>query len=120
VPERNKLLAETYLKYVKDKKTVVFCASVRHAHEIDELFKQQGVKCEAVSGSMKSAERSRILHQYENGAILYAILDDKNICLVEFELIRMQKVRERRFQTLLLKEVIDGEESHIERSNVNL
>ena len=28
VPERNKLLADTYLNYVKNKKTVVFCASV--------------------------------------------------------------------------------------------
>lgn len=69
VPERNRILAETYFKYVKDKKTVVFCASVRHASEISELFKQIGIKCEAVSGSMKSAERSRILEQYENGDI---------------------------------------------------
>jgi len=69
VPERNKLLAETYLNYVKNKKTVVFCASVSHATEISELFKQQGIKSEAVSGSMKSSERSRILDQYENGDI---------------------------------------------------
>ncbi len=51
------------------KKTVVFCASIRHAREISELFKQTGIKCEAVSGSMKSTERSRILDQYENGDI---------------------------------------------------
>ena len=69
VPERNKLLAETYLNYVKDKKTVVFCASVRHANQISTLFKQLGINCEAVSGSMKSAERSRILDLYENGDI---------------------------------------------------
>lgn len=69
VPERNKLIAETYLNYVRDKKTVVFCASVHHAHEISTLFKQQGINCEAVSGSMKSAERSRILDLYENGDI---------------------------------------------------
>jgi len=48
---------------------VVFCASVRHAEEIATLFKQQGINCEAVSGSMKSAERSRILDLYENGDI---------------------------------------------------
>ena len=67
VPERNKLLAETYINYVKNKKTVVFCASVRHATEISELFKQQGIKSEAVSGSLKSTERKRILDQFENG-----------------------------------------------------
>jgi len=69
VPERNKLIAETYLNYVRDKKTVVFCASVHHAHEISILFKQKGINCEAVSGSMKSAERTRILDLYQNGDI---------------------------------------------------
>ncbi|GAB6172209.1 hypothetical protein JCM15765_16870 [Paradesulfitobacterium aromaticivorans] len=69
VPERNKIIAETYLNCVKDKKTVVFCASVRHAGEISGIFKQNGIKCEAVSGSMKSSERSRILDQYEHGDI---------------------------------------------------
>jgi len=69
VPERNKILAETYLNYVKGKKTVVFCASVRHATEISEMFKQHGIKSEAVSGSLKSSERSRILDQYENGDV---------------------------------------------------
>ena len=69
VPERNNILAETYLNCVRGKKTVVFCASVRHANEIAELFKQKGIQCEAVAGSMKSAERSRILDQYEFGDI---------------------------------------------------
>jgi len=69
VPERNKLIAETYLNYVRDKKTVVFCASVHHAQEISALFKEQEINCEAVSGSMKSGERSRILELYENGDI---------------------------------------------------
>lgn len=69
VPERNKIIAETYLNCVKDKKTVVFCASVRHAGEISGLFKQNGIKSEAVSGSMKSSERTRILEQYEHGDI---------------------------------------------------
>ena len=66
VPERNKLLADTYLNYVKNKKTVVFCASVNHAKEISELFKQHGIKSEAVSGSLKSTVRKRILDQFEN------------------------------------------------------
>lgn len=67
VPERNKLIAETYLNYVRDKKTVVFCASVHHAQEIAALFKEKGIHCEAVSGSMKARERAKILDRYENG-----------------------------------------------------
>jgi hypothetical protein len=69
VPERNCLLLETYLNYVKHKKTVVFCASVKHAEEIASLFKEVGVACAAVSGTLKSRLRDRILADYENGKI---------------------------------------------------
>lgn len=41
VPERNKIIVDTYLKFVRDKKTVVFCASVKHAMEISDLFKKK-------------------------------------------------------------------------------
>ena len=34
IPERNRLIVDTYLKYVNGKKTVIFCASVDHAAEI--------------------------------------------------------------------------------------
>ena len=69
VPERNKIIVDTYLNFVKDKKTVVFCASVKHAEEIAVLFKENGVECEAVSGTMKTKERARILNRYEYGDI---------------------------------------------------
>jgi superfamily II DNA or RNA helicase len=69
VPERNRIIIETYLQYVKDRKTVVFCASVKHAEEITRLFKDNDVACEAVSGTLKNSERARILDEYENGNI---------------------------------------------------
>lgn len=69
VPERNKIIVDTYLQCVKNKKTVVFCASVKHAEEIAGLFRDNGVKCEAVSGTMNKNKRERILGNYENGDI---------------------------------------------------
>lgn len=69
VPERNKIIVDTYIKFVKDKKTVVFCASVKHAEKIAELFKAEGVKAEAVSGKTEAKKRSKILERYENGDI---------------------------------------------------
>ena len=57
VPERNRLIVDTWLQYVRDKRTVVFCASVRHAEQIAELFREAGVPAAAVSGGMKPAER---------------------------------------------------------------
>lgn len=67
VPERNRIVIDTYLKYVKNRKTVVFCASVKHAEEISQLFRENGIACEAVSGALKNSERARILDEYENG-----------------------------------------------------
>lgn len=69
VPERNRIIIDTYLQYVKNRKTVVFCASVKHAEEISQLFKENGIACEAVSGTLKNSERARILDEYENGNI---------------------------------------------------
>jgi hypothetical protein len=42
VPERNRLIVDTWLQYVKGRRTVVFCASVRHAEEIAALFADAG------------------------------------------------------------------------------
>lgn len=69
VPERNRIIIDTYLQYVRNRKTVVFCASVKHAEEISRLFRENGIACEAVSGALKNSERARILDEYENGNI---------------------------------------------------
>lgn len=53
LPEKNKLIVDTYLDYVKDKKTVVFCASVYYAEEVARLFNEASVKAAAVSGTTK-------------------------------------------------------------------
>ena len=57
VPERNRLIVDTWLQYVRDKRTVVFCASVKHAEQIAALFAEAGLRAAAVSGGMKQSER---------------------------------------------------------------
>ena len=57
VPERNRLIVDTWLQYVRDKRTVVFCASVKHADQIAALFAEAGIRAAAVSGGMKQSER---------------------------------------------------------------
>lgn len=69
VTDRNRLIVDTWLNYVKDKRTVVFCASVRHAGQIAELFREAGVEAAAVSGSMKSAERKEQLARFASGEL---------------------------------------------------
>ncbi|MEG1254414.1 DEAD/DEAH box helicase [Clostridium sp.] len=69
VPERNNVLVDTYINYVKDKRTVVFCASVHNAEEVSKAFKERGIEAEAVSGSLNKSRRDRILKDYEEGKI---------------------------------------------------
>ena len=69
VTERNALIVKTWLDYVKDKRTVVFCASVKHAEQIAALFKEKGVSAEAISGSMKTSERNELLAKFSKGEL---------------------------------------------------
>ena len=69
VPERNKLIVDTWLSYVKNKRTVVFCASVKHAEQIAKLFQDAGITAFAVSGSMKTSERNEQLAKFTSGDI---------------------------------------------------
>ena len=66
VPERNKLIVDTWLQYVKNKRTVVFCASVKHAEQIAALFRKIGISAAAVSGGMKPSERREFQDRFVN------------------------------------------------------
>lgn len=66
VTERNKLIVDTWLEYVKNRRTVVFCASVKHAEQVAQLFKDAGISAIAVSGSMKTSERNEQLAKFAN------------------------------------------------------
>lgn len=51
VPERNTLIVDTFMEYVSDKRTVIFCASVKHAEQIADMIRECGVNAVSVSGS---------------------------------------------------------------------
>ena len=69
VPERNRLIVDTWMEYVRDKRTVVFCASVNHAQEIADLFRKQGIRAAAVSGGMKKSEWMEFQAKFVNREI---------------------------------------------------
>ncbi len=69
VTERNKLIVSTWLNFVKDRRTVVFCASVKHAEHIAELFRNAGITAASVQGSMKSSERKEVLAKFASGEL---------------------------------------------------
>ena len=67
MPERNQLIVDTWLQYVKDKRTVIFCASVKYAQEIAGRLHDAGVAAEAVSGEIKTSDRREVLARFEKG-----------------------------------------------------
>lgn len=54
---------------MKDKRTVVFCASVKHAEHIAELFKKAGVNATAIFGSVKNFEFNEWLSKFASGEV---------------------------------------------------
>ena len=69
VPERNTLIADTFMEYCSEKRTVIFCASVKHAEEIAKLICERGANAQAVSGSMKPSERKEYIAKFRKGEI---------------------------------------------------
>ena len=41
VPERNTLIVDTFMDYVPTKRTVIFCASVKHAEQISAMIRER-------------------------------------------------------------------------------
>lgn len=70
VPERNQLIVDTWLEFVRDKRTVIFCASVKHAEQIAALLNERGIPALAVSGSMKLAERNEATQRFAQKKLL--------------------------------------------------
>lgn len=64
IPERNELIAETYINRGENRHGVVFCVKVQHALNVAEVFRNKGVTCEAVYGDMPTEERQGILERY--------------------------------------------------------
>ena len=69
VPERNTLIVDTFMEYVSTKRTVIFCASVKHAEQIADMICERGVQAVAVSGSMIASERREYLLKFQKGEI---------------------------------------------------
>ncbi len=68
-PERNQLVASSYLKYAKDRKGVVFCCDVQHCKDLAEAFQQTEITAKAIYGDMDSLERKDTLTGLKNGQI---------------------------------------------------
>jgi len=69
VPDRDRLIIETYQNYVPGKKAVIFCVNVRHAKQVAERFCTQGIAAAAVSGGMSRQDREAHLEGFHTGQL---------------------------------------------------
>jgi superfamily II DNA or RNA helicase len=52
-----------------DRKTIVFCATVQHALDVAEAFKNSGVESGVVTGDMADGERKAVLQRFDKGRL---------------------------------------------------
>ena len=67
--ERNLAVLEAYQTLVPGKKTLVFTASVEHARNVAQLFKDAGLKAAFASGETPQAEREAIVAGFRGSTI---------------------------------------------------
>ncbi len=69
VPGRDRLIVQTYLDHVPNRKAVVFCVNVRHGEQLAERIREAGVAAQSVSGRMTDDERKEVLDAFAAGNV---------------------------------------------------
>lgn len=71
-------------KFGADRKAwIAFCAGVKHATEVRDEMRRQGVSCEMVEGNMPGDERKRVIEAYKRGKI--KCLTNVNVLSIGFD-----------------------------------
>lgn len=65
--ERDTLILNTYEKFCKKRKTLIFCLNIQHSEEMAELIRGRGYKGQAIHGKMSFEERKQILKDFKEG-----------------------------------------------------
>jgi superfamily II DNA or RNA helicase len=69
IPDRDRLIVDTYLNHAMGKRAVCFCINVAHSESMASAFAQAGIKAAFVSGRMGEKQRQQILDAYRAGEI---------------------------------------------------
>ncbi|MBA4192129.1 MAG: DNA helicase [Planctomycetaceae bacterium] len=67
VPDRDRLIVDTYAEHVSGRRAVVFCVNVDHGERLAKLFNDRGHATRSVSGRMSTSERREALDQFVAG-----------------------------------------------------
>jgi ATP-dependent helicase IRC3 len=66
---RNTAILKAYLDYGGGLSTMIFCASVRHAYKMADMFNAAGITAACVEGGTEKNERARITADFRAGRI---------------------------------------------------
>ena len=67
--DRNRLVVKTYQDYTPGEKAIAFCANVKHANDLSDIFNANGIKSIALSGLSKDDERRSALKDFRQGKV---------------------------------------------------
>lgn len=67
--ERNELAVKSYEKICKDKKTLIFCVDIQHSEDLANIFRENGIHCEAVHGKLDKIKRDKLIEDFKSGKI---------------------------------------------------
>lgn len=60
---------DAYRKYADGKKSIVYCASIKHSQEVAEAFRNAGYKAVHMDGNTPKQERIKTMEAFRSGAI---------------------------------------------------
>lgn len=85
-------LVESYLKYSNGKKVIIFAINIIHSKKIEQHYKDAGIACAHIDGSMSGDQRDSIIRSFRSGKIMALVnvgiatygFDEKTIEVVQF------------------------------------
>jgi len=69
IPARDRLIVDTYLQHVPNRKAVAFAVNVRHGEALAEEFQRRGIPAQSVTGRMSNQEREQTLRAFHDGRL---------------------------------------------------
>jgi superfamily II DNA or RNA helicase len=69
IPARDRLIVDTYLQHVPNRKAVAFAVNVGHGESLAEEFRRSGVPAQSVSGRMPNKDREATLGAFHDGRL---------------------------------------------------
>jgi superfamily II DNA or RNA helicase len=69
VDRRNSLIVSGYKQHIDGKSAIIFCASVEHAHNLQNAFILSGVSAVAIDGTTDKEIRRSVVEQFKRGEI---------------------------------------------------